>query len=400
MDSAETQSTHSNIARIPRITINDLPPDIRGSSPCNVSVTRIMRTPGQNASPRWRAAVSSISVFWMSFAIWIGRDPTPLSRIHEYFTYSRDHPLDMYILRRYDPLMEDPTENAQVKAVMDMLLPHMSVGGHAGQLETLKLNFLVDDLISATEIAMPPVGTFGTPVLHSLFMGDVHFREAYVKPFPVLTIPHKLRYLSITDYNARNPRFSLFNLLACITSRGSMGSLQLAHLHLDCSYTGWPLPALMHNPIWDDTSVDFVGMSGAAIAEYGRLILRPFVGFLTYARCPTAAPLAIGASLVRANHLRLDEIDDPAALTSFLTSVPGGAWFGGVTISYCDGLRTELLHALAEPTPDEFAVAGVWLCPRITSLILEGCTRICSADVRRLIEEWLDANVATVYWDD
>lgn len=72
-----------------------------------------------------RVAMSPISSFWTHLVIWMGRNPTSLERIHEYLLWSRDKPLHIFILRRYDPSLEDPTEKAHVKAVLELLLPHL-----------------------------------------------------------------------------------------------------------------------------------------------------------------------------------------------------------------------------------------------------------------------------------
>ncbi|KAH9924523.1 uncharacterized protein B0H18DRAFT_424703 [Fomitopsis serialis] len=136
--------------------------------------------------PAWRQAMSCASVFWAQLVIWTGMDPTPLSRIRQYLCWSRNQPLEVYVMRRYDPSgsMEDQTERARVKAVVELLLPHVrrwrvlcmkllhsrslplpriDLVGHAEKLVRLRLDHTVDDAVafSATDVPQPEV--FDTP---------------------------------------------------------------------------------------------------------------------------------------------------------------------------------------------------------------------------------------------
>ncbi|KAH9917344.1 uncharacterized protein B0H18DRAFT_1035035, partial [Fomitopsis serialis] len=115
--------------------------------------------------------MSNISIFWTRLVIWIGRDPTPLSRIYQYLSWSQDRPLDIYVLRRFDPSVQDPNEKARINAIFELLLPHMKrwrilhmqllrssslplprvdLLGRADKLVRLVLRFIFDDLIDST----------------------------------------------------------------------------------------------------------------------------------------------------------------------------------------------------------------------------------------------------------
>lgn len=116
---------------------------------------------------RWREVMSNVAAFWPSFVIWTGRDPTPISRIEQYLAWSGDHPLDIFVLRRYDPSVHDPAENAHMHSIFELLSPQMrrwrvvvvkclnasslprprfELVGHADQLTRLNLDSIIDDL--------------------------------------------------------------------------------------------------------------------------------------------------------------------------------------------------------------------------------------------------------------
>ncbi|KAH9916049.1 uncharacterized protein B0H18DRAFT_914471, partial [Fomitopsis serialis] len=276
--------------------------------------------------------MSNSSQFWTHFVIWIGRDPTPLPRICQYLAWSRDRPLEIYFLRRFDPSIEDSTEKAQEKAVIEVLLPHIKrcttlcmkllyssslpiprfdLVGRAEQLQTLVLDFMIDDLVDSVGIVSPRVGDFDTPVLENLSMGEVHFRESYVNHFPQSTMPSKLVTLAITDYDARNAIFPLVDLLKCVVHCPGLCNLKLDNLHLDCSYAGPAIPPPNGRVLIWQPDVDFIDMGDDVIAEYGRLLYYPLVDAMSYTRCSTPPP---GAALSEASYITLKEINTATAL--------------------------------------------------------------------------------------
>ncbi|TFY60197.1 hypothetical protein EVJ58_g5305 [Rhodofomes roseus] len=412
-----------------------------------------------SVSPAWREAMSNSSHFWTRFVIWVGRDPTPLSRIHQHLAWSRNHPLEIYIVRRFDPSMEDPTEKAQVNAAIEALLPsvkrwrvlcmkllhssslplpHIDLVGCAEQLKTLILDFVVDDSINSTEGTGPLTGEFYTPVMEQLSIGGVAFNNSYKRFLPLFAMPPKIIILSITDYDSRNAVFSLADLLTCFRSCPDLSRLQLNNLHLDCSYGGPPIYT-SKPPFWQG-NINFIDMDGAVIAEYGRLLGYPVVDYTSYTRC--TAPSPAGAALVEAHHITMVEIDTPAALIHFFAADPQDLHCGDAWFTNCDGLTADVLRKLAQPIPAQSEVEvddDDWLCPILQGLTIEGCKNFRSSDLRAMLEarrvcheatgfalngdqefvvssvsylevrgccelepgdkEWLHANVSTVVWD-
>ncbi|KAH9924077.1 uncharacterized protein B0H18DRAFT_955652 [Fomitopsis serialis] len=363
--------------------------------------------------------MSNSSQFWTHFVIWIGRDPTPLSRIRQYLTWSRDRPLEIFILRRFDPSLEDLTEKAQVKAVIEVLLPHIKrwtilcmkllyssslpvpridLVGRAEKLNALVLDFMVDDLAGSTGIVSPPVGDFDTLMLKTLSMGGVHFREAYVNHFPQATMPPKLETLAITDYDARNAIFPLVDLLQCLVHCPDLCNLELDNLHLDCSYAGPAIPPPNGVMLTWQANVDFVDMDGDVIAEYGRLLRYPLVDAISYTRCSTPTPPNTAFS--EACYITLQEINTATALFSLFAPFPGGFRYDEATFTDCAGLTTDVLRRLAETVPDPEAVAVgeddyIWLCPRLRTLMIYGCAQFRSGDLRAMLEARRRAHEAT-----
>lgn len=75
--------------------------------------------------PYWREVMSNLSEFWKSFVIWTGRNPTPLSHLRQYLAWSKMHAVDIFVYRRYDPPPHDPTEKARMRAICELLIPHI-----------------------------------------------------------------------------------------------------------------------------------------------------------------------------------------------------------------------------------------------------------------------------------
>lgn len=75
--------------------------------------------------PYWREVMSNLSEFWKSFVIWTGRNPTPLSHLRQYLAWSKMHAVDIFVYRRYDPSLHDPTEKARMRAICELLIPHI-----------------------------------------------------------------------------------------------------------------------------------------------------------------------------------------------------------------------------------------------------------------------------------
>ncbi|KAH9932595.1 uncharacterized protein B0H18DRAFT_31369 [Fomitopsis serialis] len=137
----------------------------------------------------WRDIMSNVSCFWTPLVIWLGRDPTPLSTICQYLSWSRHQLLEIYVLRRYDPLVEDRTEMVQITTILEVLLPHVKrwkvlcmkllhssslprprvdLVGHAENLVRLNLDFIIDDAVGHAATTIYAVEGFRTPMLQEL----------------------------------------------------------------------------------------------------------------------------------------------------------------------------------------------------------------------------------------
>jgi len=260
--------------------------------------------------------------------------------------------------------MHNPMHEAPL---LSLPLPRFDLVGRAEKLHTLVLDFMVDDLVDSIGIVSPPVGDFDTPVLETLSMGGVHFREAYVDHFLQPTMLSKLMTLEITDCDSHNAIFPLVDLLKCLVRCPELCNLKFDNLHLDCSYAGpaIPPPNGMMILTWQ-AEVDFIDMGGDAIAEYGRLLYYPLVDAMSYTRCSTPTPP--GAALPEACYITLKEINTATALFSLFASVPGDFRYDEATFIDCVGLTTDVLRRLAQTVPDPEADAEgdddhIWLSP-------------------------------------
>ena len=361
--------------------------------------------------PSWRVAMSPISSLWTHLVIWTGRDPTPLDEISEYLSWSRDKPLDIFILRRYDPSLEDRTEKACVQAVVELLLPHMQrwhvlcmkvlhssslpiphvdITGQAKYLEELFLDFVVDDL-TESQTSIPITGLFDTPALKRLSMGGVHFRDAYVKPgWKPMLLPF-LTFLAIDDYRSCNGPFPFIDLLTCLTGISHGYMLKLENLQLDCSYTGPPLPHT-HRVTSEDWEppIKFVGMDAEALVHYYLLLEWTWSTDISYVLCKT--PIPPGARLAPAMDIHISDTHDPDVLLSILraTSCRDCDCGDGLWLRRCDCLRA-VFPELARPiitSPDVATdpFAPSWLFPDLTYLLIQDCTQFSSADLRALVQ--------------
>ncbi|KAH9931000.1 uncharacterized protein B0H18DRAFT_992199 [Fomitopsis serialis] len=362
----------------------------------------------------WRELMASVSTFWTCLVIWIDEEPPQLARIRDYVTWSRDRLIDIYILRR-DALRPhtkgDPTEKAHVKAVMDVLSPHMKrwqtlrvrllhssslplprvdLVGCADELILLRLSSVIDDTVASIEAAPSLDGEFHAPKLLWLYMGGFPFREVYVKPFPRLPLPPRLDGVYLLEYDSHHPPFPLVDLLSCLASCNGLYKVQLANLKLDCSYTGPPI--LESTMTWD--VIDFIDMTGNIISEYNRLLDYSYAEMASYTRCSMDTPAQLGDSYV----ISMEGIVNAMALFSLLAGAQGQescrrAWF----IS-CDGLCSEIIRALAMPIPTP--LGEFWVCRYLKGLTIVGCTQFRSSDLRSLFEARRDAHAATGFVED
>ncbi|KAH9925214.1 uncharacterized protein B0H18DRAFT_380973 [Fomitopsis serialis] len=334
--------------------------------------------------------MASVSTFWTCLVIWIDEDPPQLARIRDYVTWSRDRLIDIYILRRDAPgprphTKRDPTEKAHVKAVMDVLSPHVKrwqtlrvrllhssslplprvdLVGCADELILLRLSSVIDDTVASIEAAPSLVGEFHAPKLLWLYMGGFPFREVYVKPFPRLPLPPRLDGVYLLEYDSHHPPFPLVDLLSCLASCNGLYKVQLANLKLDCSYTGPPI--LESTMTWD--VIDFIDMTGNIISEYNRLLDYSYAEMASYTRCSMDTPAQLGDSYV----ISMEGIVNAMTLFSLLAGAQGQdscrrAWF----IS-CDGLCSEIIRALAMPIPTP--LGEFWVCRYLKGLTIVGCT--------------------------
>ncbi|KAH9924076.1 uncharacterized protein B0H18DRAFT_1013376, partial [Fomitopsis serialis] len=372
-----------------------------------------------SVAPFWRQVMSAVPDYWTHLVIWIGRDPTPLPRIREYLAWSRGCSLEIYILRRYDPSLRDLTEKAQVRAIMEVLLPSiehwntlcMRLLHHAKQLKSLSLEAMIDDLpvVDGTEVPLRLAAELDAPKLAWLSMcGPLH---------------HRLQ--------SHNAAFPLIYLLRCLDRCASVCNLELNNLHLDCSNTRSPIYHFDPPYYWKEVNINFINVGGDMVAEYGRLLGYPPVEFAMYTRCSTPTPP--GAALTGAEDITLTEINSPAAFVGLLAADPGDIRLRHAKFYDCDGLTPGVLRKLvgtppdpeADPPPEDDGNADLWLCPNLQSLGIRGCTRFKSADLRAMLEarcaaheatdfaqygkpgfvlapedkEWFDANLLRVDWD-
>ncbi|TFY59224.1 hypothetical protein EVJ58_g5915 [Rhodofomes roseus] len=363
--------------------------------------------------PLWREAMSGLSVFWTQLIIWVGTDPTPLSRIRQYLSWSRDHLLEVYVLRRFDPFMEDRAEKGQIKAIFELLLPHVArwkilcmallhasslpipcidLVGRADNLAELRLDFLVDDAVESIDNLSPPTSNFDTAELETLSMSAVHFREWHVRSFPQRSLPPRLWWLSLTGYASNQAPWTVAELLNTLLTAKQLCVLYLNNVQLDCSHPDPPL-ARPKRYGWQ-VDVTFTDMSAEVIAEYNRLLSDPYVEAVSYIRCSIPNGDSLSLRPVNSSYnVTLDQIADPLATLYFLTVVAGPFSYAIAHIYDCDGLCPETLSALATTTRTDDG--EVFSCFDLRELHIGGCKRFQSSDLRAMLEARYKAHEAT-----
>lgn len=357
---------------------------------------------------RWREIMASVSFFWTRLVIWVGDHPTSSTQIREYLAWSRDRPIDIYILEK--PGVSDAARvKAQVIAVMQELAPQLQrwrvlhielvhfsslprprfdFGGYADMLEKFTLEFSVDD---STLRQAPPTSLreFRTPKLRELAISGLHFRESYVQPLPYLPLPPAVRDLSISKYDARLPPFPMFDLLTCLAKFPSLRRLDLTDLHLDCAYAGpsvYDLDPARSRLDWY-ADVHFTDMHGDAIREFQRLLNYPYVERVSYTRCSLPEPCRVG----RSYYLEMDDIADP---TSVLIMLAGNPDVRTATLRNCDGLRPDVLRMLS------WGQGNIQFCPHLKNLYIQGCGQFSGSDLRFFLEARLRIHALTNFVED
>ena len=361
----------------------------------------------------WREILATVSSFWRRLVIWVGQDPTPHQKIIKYLEYSRDEPLDIFLLRRYDPRMEDDTEAAQVKAAMDILTPCIKrwrsfiasllhsgslprpafdLTGRADLLQALHLDFIHDDEAALPEVTADMVQPFETPALKRLSMGGLHFRESYVELFPLTPLPPDLAELTLREYDTPLPSFPLVDLLRCIVPCTKLEQLTLANMQLTTSYDGPPLLDPQAATLWN-AHVHFFDMGGFVIASLSRLLSRPFFECISYTRCFfPAMPLRSmpGGEFVYMEGLAswIDVVQIVAGQVDLLSG-------SRLHVTDCDGFGQGVLDVLGTPFLSVATMGGLWAYAQLKSLVLEDCKAFSSADVRRLVQTRREAHAST-----
>lgn len=60
-----------------------------------------------------------------NFITWIDKSTTPLPRVRQYLAWSGTRPLDSFILRRHDPSPIDPSQDARMRSIFNLLSPRL-----------------------------------------------------------------------------------------------------------------------------------------------------------------------------------------------------------------------------------------------------------------------------------
>ena len=357
---------------------------------------------------RWREVMATVSLFWTRLVIWVGERTTPLTQIREYLAWSRDRPIDIYILEK--PGASDAASvKAQAIAAIELLTnqnmrwrvlridlvhfsslprPRYDFGGVASMLEKLELEFAVDD--SATYQAPAcSLRTLLAPKLRELTISGAHFREAFVLPLPYLPMPPEVQSISISKYDARLPPFPMLSLLTCLAECSNLSRLDLTDLHLDCSYTGPSVLDRDPGRSRSDWSADvhFTDMHGDAIREFQRLLDYPYVERVSYTRCSLPEPCRVG----RSYYLEMNDIADP---TSVLIMLAGNRDVRTATLRNCDGLRPDVLRMLS------WGQGDIQFCPHLKNMYIQGCTQFGGSDLRVFLEARLRVHALTNFAED
>ncbi|TFY59219.1 hypothetical protein EVJ58_g5912 [Rhodofomes roseus] len=363
--------------------------------------------------------MSGLSIFWSLLIVWLGHEPTPLWRIRQYLAWSRDQQLDIYVLRRFSPAIEDRAEKTHVKAIVDLLLPHIArwrmlyfallhadslpiprvdLVGRAVNLLQLYLGSLVDDAVANSEGVLARSGGFEAPMVDMLSMGGVHYYGCYMNPTPQTQMFPNVKSLHLTDYALQHTPFPLVDLLR-VLAHSSVTALYLNNMQFDCSYSGPPI-LLSIDDSWEP-NVTFTSMTGEVIAEYNRLLDYPHPETTTYRRCtiPDCDPFAL-PPLGTSYMVHLEQIADPRAVTYYLTNVACTELScHEASFHDCDGLQPEVLN-IALGTPVLKDGEETWLCPRVDHIAMYECRYIRSRDIRAVLEARYKAHEATGFVDE
>ncbi|EPS95798.1 hypothetical protein FOMPIDRAFT_114204 [Fomitopsis schrenkii] len=356
--------------------------------------------------------MSNLSEFWTSFVIWTGRNPTPISRVRQYLAWSGTHPLDVFVFRRYDPSVHDPSEKAHIRAIVELLIPHIKrirvlyvhciyssslprpcvdLLGQADILRTLMLESLIDDLVVDTD-ASPPANDLDTPVLQQLSIKGVHFWESFLRRPSLMT---ELLSITITDYGMHNFAFPVIELAAWTNYR-NLWKITFDNLHLD--YTTYD--GLQLRDCFGDPDIHFINMSGNVIAEYAWLLDYPCVNSMTFTACTAPTGFHAKSGLLRARRLSLGHFTDEDALRAYLTYDVDAPLYTSLYITDCTALTPPLLRELAGPAlPETDDCRAIWPCPAVTYLHIVGCLQVRSADLRAVLEARYEAHAAVNFVD-
>ncbi|RDB22052.1 hypothetical protein Hypma_011145 [Hypsizygus marmoreus] len=338
---------------------------------------------------RWREIAERLPILWTRIVAFVDSSPTPLSEVQAYLTLSRDLPLQVYVLRRPDPdLEEDLGERPRCRDVIELLVPHIprcqkidfdviyssslpsickDFFGHATLLETLNLKCETDAEIASgssnprSEIAEEP---FLTPALKDLCVDGRNFIHAslalpsWIESIPKGQLRLAVHNFSPSDSISQDLEFTLHDFIL-FQDRLKVIRLSLSKVEFHDHSTPAPNVLLFADPL------ELKELSYEMFMD-----IMAFIGNgLTSIHISECDVAYLGFDF-HSDSLTLEGISDDTDISGFLSS-----WSGReLKVSNCPGFDDITLDTLGKNNG------------RIRSLIVENCPKISPEGVMEMAQ--------------
>ncbi|KDR83218.1 hypothetical protein GALMADRAFT_239061 [Galerina marginata CBS 339.88] len=362
----------------------------------------------------WKNVLSSSPAFWTRLVLFVDFPSTSVEDARRYIEWSRQLPIDVFILRRLDYPEEDTADNSQsekekVQAFIKILQPHIGrcrslhidvtvdsslpplseiAPMDARSLRSLYLNCDFDSIPSSEDLNIPTEinpTLWSSPRLHTMALNAHSFLQACTRPPLWFIRQPQLRHLDVSGGASTHLRLSLQTTLDTITT-----DLNFVLFSLDFSNINFNLDTnLMEANQYTLHLVNQFSLSSipsATVSELFRVCSFPRLQLLRIQDC---------AGLNREIFNNLEEsplryliLSHPAPATDFQISDFLSGWSGtDLTFSVSNVPYSQFVDALA--APEEVTLSTVSLsilCPHVNDLTFFVCPLPSFTSIKKLIE--------------
>ncbi|KIJ63469.1 hypothetical protein HYDPIDRAFT_168323 [Hydnomerulius pinastri MD-312] len=356
---------------------------------------------------RWRAVLANSSIFWTYIPIAVDRDFTPALTIDDYFCWSREQPVQVFVGRHAGTYkQDDPDEKARVAAVMPHISQHLHrisildfalirrssfpdlhswLSGEADILERMEVHCRIEGENKASVITPyedEPDLYFSFPRLQSLSLDGRNFNRACIFRSDWLEHAPKLRTITLTSFQPSSPseELSVRDTLRALSKAKGLARLNVHGVSFLDSNPRRLLPSL------PGCSLELHDLRGNATASFLQAVEGQYIESLVLRRCSL-----LGVTSFFACGLLLEDISEEWDLDRPFRDITTAE----LVVVDCPGFNDSVLDLLADAglTNDAFMSKSLWI------VYITGCTNFSVRSLYRMVHARRLAAEQNPGWD-